>query len=357
MIIGKDTYIDDSVVEHEIELLLKARLAEHEHDNGGDNGYQHIVRDVSGVPFAAMRSLAVPDAIADKLMQEHDTPSCKDDVKPDGEQWHADSPDGEKATPRCLYDMLASQVQIMCNNSRSNPATFTYRSFLQALSDALRSMGEWDADADCSIVTPMLHVLGSDVSSQVDASRYAEVMKWWNVIPLIVLLNMKTDIGRRELEKHDGRTYMHERLVEAPVISTCIDALRSASSSFAYPDWAYYGEHERPHIARYDDDWENGQQLSIDLMLMGLHDERTDEHGNRSYAPRKRRDLSCAWCAWIDDVRYAEDTLVLMDRALVSKEFRQLLYDIDGQPMQRLLDAFLISWDWIGWHLPDLMAS
>lgn len=358
MMIDKDTCIDDDAIEREIESILKTRLAGHEHDDGGNNGYQHIVRDVSGVPFAAMRSLAVPDAMAERLMHGHDASLHEDDVQQDGNQRHENSPDGNEATPQRLYGTLAGQVLVTCKYSRSKPDMFTYRESLQALSNSLRSMGEWCSDSDRSVVTPMLHVLGSDVASRVDASLYAEVMKWWNVIPLIVLLDMKSDICEREAELHDGRRHTREFLIEVPVISTCIDAVRSASSSFAYPDWAYYGEHERPHIAVYDDDWEDGQQLSIDLILMGLHEERVDKDGQTAYVPLRRRDLSCAWCAWADDLRYAEDTFVLIDKMLMSKGFRQMLHDIgDGKHMQELLDAFLIAWDWLGWHLPDLIAS
>lgn len=300
-------------------------------------------------PPIAFRSQAIPDFISDRIMEEAEKPDEKTPCEDDEDGFLTRIADA-------IDDAKSYVLQIPEDDIIETVAGRTASVLVPAMDDAISSLyatSYWQDDG-YSLVSS---VLGYETGNTTDTSISTELVTSWNGIPTAIragigdgwLMTLASKVGTDDDD-------MFELVSGISEMFHCLSDLLcdARHSSIGYPDYAYHDEHERPHIAPYDDEWENGQMLgTVTTFKSAMREVKRD--GKTLYAIKTRGELSCPWCAWVEDIEYAEDTFRLVSDMMGYGNVA-LMTSLSSEDVTKVQETAEKAWEWVGRHLADLGA-
>lgn len=270
-------------------------------------------RNQHDAPPFALRSQAVPDFISDEMLTKGDAGTSTDD-----DVYGDDTP---LSKIRDAFRRFTDDVDISMTSASLN------------VEEAIGACLDWRDDTYLLVSD----VLGRQKAASMDYALSNRLSSSWSSFMTIL-----------------SGTY--DDTLAIPTSNLFEDIAGALSdtrhSSVGYPDYAYHETHERPHLAPYGDDWEDKQMLGTVTTFKSALKETKGENGERLYSIKTRGEMSCPWCAWIDDLEYAESILMLASK-LIGHDDASILLDAIGDVSQ-VQDGVKRTWEWLGRHLGDL---
>lgn len=367
---------NDNILTHDDEDA-SAESKHTAYDNDGINSADEMPFDEDEASDAA-HSDEYPFDNNESLKTNQPEPSAKQSAKPSEKRSHmpkhhdyrdyADEDDYAKT----LYDILIEYAVKFkaCNDNR-----YIGVKAAEYFDNLIRCIGALNTWNDVMVFSSIRDVCSPETAMSLDDGLQEEFDALFNDM----LAHMTSTQMMKECR--DIRDSKSMPLMEYAVYlddNSRIDKLTGTAADFfkelsdylmnvsyrmeSYPDYAYHrGDNERPHIAPYENDWADTQYIGPMPMHIAMSDvalNRTVEKDGKEYlSPKTRAELSCPWCAWMDDLDYAQSVFYLYSTMLSDSNLRRELVHLKPEIVETLDKKVAECWKWFAKHIVDIQQS